>query len=188
MSYGYTITKKLNHRKISNTQTKLTFTNYKSLKYSLKTREHTLARVGLVFFILFSLGDRVNHFVFLLFAAFNDAGESFSTCTINVLVPGEEPKSPAFAKFPNSITVPAGESAKFECELQENVLQLNWLKDGKPIEESSPRYKLTIDGNKYNIEIVSCSVSDIGQYQAKAIGKKGETFAAFSVNVSSTEQ
>lgn len=120
--------------------------------------------------------------------AFNDAGESFSTCTINVLVPGEEPKSPAFAKFPNSITVPAGESAKFECELQENVLQLNWLKDGKPIEESSPRYKLTMDGNKYNIEIVSCSVSDIGQYQAKAIGKKGETFAAFSVNVGSTEQ
>lgn len=105
-----------------------------------------------------------------------------------MLVPGEEPKSPAFSKFPNSITVPTGESAKFECELQENVLQLNWLKDGKPIEESSQRYKLTIDGNKYNIEIVSCSVSDIGQYQAKAIGKKGETFAAFSVNVCSTEQ
>lgn len=120
--------------------------------------------------------------------AFNDAGESFSTCTINVLVPGEEPKSPAFSKFPNSITVPAGESAKFECELQESVLQLNWLKDGKPIEESSPRYKLTMDANKYNIEIVSCSVSDVGQYQAKAIGKKGETFAAFSVNVCSTEQ
>lgn len=120
--------------------------------------------------------------------SFNDAGESFSTCTINVLVPGEEPKAPAFSKFPNSITVPTGESAKFECELQENVLQLNWLKDGKPIEESSSRYKLTMDGNKYNIEIVSCSVSDIGQYQAKAIGKKGETFAAFSVNVCSTEQ
>lgn len=120
--------------------------------------------------------------------AFNDAGESFSTCTINVLVPGEEPKSPAFSKFPNSITVPAGEAAKFECELQENVLQLNWLKDGKPIEESSARYNLTMDGNKYNIEIVSCSVADSGQYQAKAIGKKGETFAAFSVNVSSTEQ
>ena len=120
--------------------------------------------------------------------AFNDAGESFSTCTINVLVPGEEPKSPAFNKFPASATEAAGESIRFECESADQLLQLNWLKDGKPIEESSPRYKFTKDGNKYTIEICSCSLSDIGQYQAKAIGKKGETFAAFSVNVVSTEQ
>lgn len=120
--------------------------------------------------------------------AFNDAGESFSTCTINVLVPGEEPKSPAFVRFPGSATVPAGESIRFECETQDQLLQLNWLKDGKPIEESSPRYKFTKDGQRYHIEIVACSVADIGQYQAKAIGKKGETFAAFSVNVLATEQ
>lgn len=120
--------------------------------------------------------------------AFNDAGESFSTCTITVLVPDDEPKSPLFIKFPGSATVPTGESITFESETQDELLQLNWLKDGKPIEESSPRYKFTKDGNKYKIEIVACSLTDIGQYQAKAIGKKGETFAAFSVNVISAEQ
>lgn len=120
--------------------------------------------------------------------AFNDAGESFSTCTINVLVPNEDSKSPTFTIFPTSATVAAGESAKFECETGDALLQLNWLKDGKPIDESSQRYKFTKDNKRYCIEIVSCSIADIGQYQAKAIGKKGETFASFSVNVFTTEQ
>lgn len=37
--------------------------------------------------------------------AFNDAGESFSSCTLNVVVPGEQPKSPVFKTFPTSATV-----------------------------------------------------------------------------------
>lgn len=37
--------------------------------------------------------------------AFNDSGESFSSCTLNVLVPGEQPKSPVFKTFPISATV-----------------------------------------------------------------------------------
>lgn len=37
--------------------------------------------------------------------AFNDAGESFSSCTLSVIVPGEQPKSPVFKTFPTSATV-----------------------------------------------------------------------------------
>lgn len=120
--------------------------------------------------------------------AFNDAGEGFTTCTINVLVPGEEPKAPAFGRYPMSATHAVGEPAKFECETDEAPLQLNWLKDGKPIDETSGRYKFTKDGNRFVIEIASCTIADIGQYQAKAIGKKGETYASFSVNVYSTTE
>lgn len=122
--------------------------------------------------------------------AFNDAGESFSTCTIGVAVPGEVFKAPEFIKFPGSVTLQESESGRFECELTEPPLQLNWLKDGKPIDDdqsAATRYRFTKDGNLYTFEIVSCQSSDIGQYQAKAIGKKGETFAAFSVNVYATE-
>lgn len=120
--------------------------------------------------------------------AFNDAGESFSTCTIGVIVPGEVSKAPEFTKFPGSSTVQVGESGRFECELGEQPLQLNWLKDGKPLDDDqSSRYQFTKDGNNYTFEIVSCQTDDIGQYQAKAIGKKGETFAAFSVNVYASE-
>lgn len=120
--------------------------------------------------------------------AFNDAGESYSSCTINVIVPGEEPKQPTFVKFPASVTVQDGEIAKFECETQEEPLQVNWLKDGKQVDERSSRYTFTKeDGNKYTFTIKQCTMDDIGQYQAKAIGRKGETFAAFSINIFSTE-
>lgn len=114
--------------------------------------------------------------------AFNDAGESFSSCTLNVVVPGEQPKSPVFKTFPISVTVSQGESATFQAETEEEVLQINWFKDGKQIKEG-PKYGFTADKKKYTLEILKCDSTDIGQYQAKAIGKKGETLAAFSVNV-----
>lgn len=119
--------------------------------------------------------------------AFNDAGESFSTCTINVLVPGDEPRQPVFRTYPASATLTVGERATFVCETEEELLQLNWLKDGRQIEESGvnggARYLFTKDGQRYQLEIVGCQVGDVGQYQAKAIGKMGEQLAAFSVNV-----
>lgn len=115
--------------------------------------------------------------------AFNDAGESFSTCTINVLVPGEEPKTPTFVRFPSSVTIQDGESVKFECETQEEPVQMVWLKDGKAVDESSNHYTFTKDANCYTFTIKKCHVDDVGQYQAKAVGKKGETLSAFSVNV-----
>lgn len=120
--------------------------------------------------------------------AFNDAGESFSTCTIGVSVPGEEQKSPAFIAYPSSVTLHEGEPVSFSCEISEEPLQLNWLKDGKQIDgEPNARYNFTKDGNRYSFNISSTQASDVGQYQAKAIGKKNETFAAFSVNVYPTE-
>ncbi|XP_018789320.1 PREDICTED: twitchin isoform X17 [Bactrocera latifrons] len=115
--------------------------------------------------------------------AFNDVGESFSTCTINVLVPGEEPKQPIFIKFPSSVTVPVGERCDFVCETQVEPLQITWFKDGKPINENSTKYSFIKDGNRYKFVLENCSMDDVGQYQAKAIGKKSENFSAFSINV-----
>lgn len=115
--------------------------------------------------------------------AFNDAGESFSSCTLNVVVPGDQPKSPVFKTFPISATVSQSEVATFVAETEDEPLQISWLKDGKQIKENSAKYKFTADGKRYTLQIVSCDSNDIGQYQAKAIGKKGETFAAFSLNV-----
>lgn len=118
--------------------------------------------------------------------AFNDAGESFSSCTLNVLVPGEQPKSPVFKTFPISATVLEGESASFTAETDDVPLKLDWLKDGKVVKESKAKYRFTADGKRFCLKIMACDSGDIGQYQAKAIGKKGETFAAFSLNVCSS--
>ncbi|GAB0086378.1 hypothetical protein DMENIID0001_004290 [Sergentomyia squamirostris] len=115
--------------------------------------------------------------------AFNDAGESFSSCTVNVIVPGEETKTPAFRTFPHSITVQDGESARFTCSFADAPLQLNWLKDGRPVNVDSTNFRFTKDELNYTYEIVRCSAIDNGQYQAKAVGKRGETFASFCINV-----
>lgn len=58
------------------------------------------------------------------------------------------------------------------------------MKDGKPIDESSSRYLFSSDGDKkFEVRIKSCTAGDVGQYTARAIGKKGETNAAFALNV-----
>lgn len=64
-------------------------------------------------------------------------------------------------------------------------LQLQWLKDGKPVDETSKRYRFTMEGtSKYRFEIAKASPDDAGQYQARAVGSKGDAFAAFYLNVS----
>ncbi|KAM3957310.1 projectin protein bent isoform 8-T9 [Aphomia sociella] len=116
--------------------------------------------------------------------AFNDAGESFSSCSLVVSVPGETPTTPQYSAFPASTTVTSGEPAVFTTELDKPPLQLQWLKDGKPIDETSSRYRFTMEGtSRYRLEIVKCNGDDSGQYQARAVGSKGDSQAAFYLNV-----
>jgi hypothetical protein len=64
------------------------------------------------------------------------------------------------------------------------AVTVTWLKDGKPVDEQSSKYQFVQDGKrKFKFEVTNCGSSDIGQYTAKAEGKKGETTAAFSLNV-----
>lgn len=57
------------------------------------------------------------------------------------------------------------------------------------MDESSPRYKFMQEGKKeFTYEIPSCLPTDVGQYVVKAASKKGETTAAFSLNVHSADE
>lgn len=61
---------------------------------------------------------------------------------------------------------------------------VTWLKDGKAIPETSSRYHFSSDGNtSFEFGIKACTATDVGQYSARAIGQKGETNAAFALNV-----
>lgn len=61
---------------------------------------------------------------------------------------------------------------------------MQWLKDGKPIDETSTRYRFTMEGTStYRLEIAKTSSDDSGQYQARAVGSKGDALAAFYLNV-----
>ena len=118
------------------------------------------------------------------FEAHNDAGESYSSCSIIVLIPDQDLKVPVFKTFPRSLTVQDGDVALFEVETEQDILQLIWIKDGKSITESVSKYDFQKDANKYSLKIQHCNhTQDFAQYQAKAIGSKGESVCSFYLNV-----
>ncbi|KAK7065506.1 Unc-22p [Halocaridina rubra] len=118
--------------------------------------------------------------------AFNDIGESFSTCTLVVLIPGEEKKQPAIKKFPASQTVEEDKSVSFKIKYESEPQRVTWVKDGKPLDENSSRYKFQKDGKDFSLTIPKALPTDVGQYIVKAAAKKGDTTVAFSLNVYST--
>nr|CAD7456923.1 unnamed protein product [Timema tahoe] len=86
-------------------------------------------------------------------------------------LPNEEPKSPVFKTFPQSATLQEGESVSFNCETEKVPLKVTWLKDGKPVDETSSKYQFVQDGKKkFKFEITNCNSLDVGQYTAKAVG------------------
>merc|ERR1719239_1422637 len=115
--------------------------------------------------------------------AFNDMGETFSSCTVVVIVPGEPKTQPAFKKFPASQTVKENSKVDFSLKLEKEATSVTWLKDGKPIDSSSSRHQITGSKKEYSMEIVKCLPTDVGQYVVKAQSKKGETSAAFSLSL-----
>jgi len=115
--------------------------------------------------------------------AFNDVGECFSSCTINVDVPGEEIFAPQFSSYPSSLTVEKGRAASFEAKLTSAATSVTWMKDGKELKEQPMKYRISSQGNKLSLDIMECASTDIGQYALIVANKKGESKAAFSLNI-----
>lgn len=68
------------------------------------------------------------------------------------------------------------------------LLIVEWIQDGKTIEESNSHYQLVKESSKkYSLTIPSTAISDIGQYAVKLSDKTGETSAAFSLNILTEE-
>ncbi|KAI5726324.1 hypothetical protein M8J76_000791 [Diaphorina citri] len=111
--------------------------------------------------------------------AFNDEGESFSSCTLLVQVPNEPLKEPLFKTFPKSATVTVGESIEFECAFEGKPEKVSWYKDGNPVSDDPATYQFTQIGQTYKMKILSTTLDDVGQYSAQM----GGIIAAFSLNV-----
>jgi len=115
--------------------------------------------------------------------AFNDVGECFTSCSLIVDVPGEEIFAPKFKKFPISLTVEKSASASFEADIDSPPSTVAWMKDGREIKEQGMKYRMTVKGTKLTLDILECSLTDAGQYALIVTNKKGESKAAFSLNV-----
>jgi len=118
--------------------------------------------------------------------AFNDAGESFSSCSIVVLGANEKPKDVMFRTFPKSVTVQEKESVEIECEILGKPTSVTWFKDNVPIGEDLSVYQFMKVDDKFRMKILRAVHDDIGQYVVEAKNSNGvQATAAFSVNLSS---
>lgn len=115
--------------------------------------------------------------------AFNDAGESFSSCTVVVRAGNDDVVHPVFETFPASASVNEGDPFSTSFTLSKAASKVVWYKDGKAMREHSGRVVIASNKNKHTLTINCCQTSDIGQYSVKAIGKKTEPSANFSLNV-----
>lgn len=96
----------------------------------------------------------------------------------------QEVKNPLFMKFPQSQSISVGSKVTFDCQFYDEVLDVHWFKDGVRIKhEESDSYKISSKNGKVTFEIKSSSQTDVGQYQAKGVGRQGESISAFSLNV-----
>jgi len=111
--------------------------------------------------------------------AFNDYGETFTTCSLYVTCPGKQtsnitdPPVTAFKTFPKSISVARGGPVVVQAELHPGCdRQVNWIKDGSVIDQSTVN-----DQNKVQFSIVEAGVRDTGIYELHATPIKNEMTA-----------
>jgi len=66
------------------------------------------------------------------------------------------------------------------------LISVEWQKEGKPLEDSSNYQVTSISKTKFQFQVLNASsLTDIGQYTVKVVGKKGEIQAHFALNVTS---
>jgi len=109
--------------------------------------------------------------------AFNDYGETFTTCSLYVACPGKQSNivdpATAFKTFPKSISVARGGPVVVQAELSAGCdRQVSWTKDGCVIDQTTVN-----DQNKVQFSIVEAGVRDTGLYELHATMNKNENDA-----------
>jgi len=99
--------------------------------------------------------------------AFNDYGETFTTCSLYVSCPGKQSNisdssaATAFKTFPKSISVARGGPVVVQAELHPGCdRQVTWIKDGCVIDQT-----FINEQNKVQFSIVQAGVRDTGIYE-----------------------
>lgn len=119
--------------------------------------------------------------------AFNDYGETFTTCSLYVTCPGKQSNNSesaaAFKTFPKSISVARGGPVVVQAELQTGSdRQVTWIKDGCVIDQTSVN-----DQNKVQFSIVEAGVRDTGIYELHANMTSNENVNGNDKNVNGNE-
>lgn len=116
--------------------------------------------------------------------AFNDYGETFTTCSLFVSCPGKTKASPppaVFKTFPKSVSVTRGAPVVVQAELHPGCdRQVTWFKDGSLVAET-----FINDQNKAQFSIVEAGLKDNGLYEMHVTSSQGSEkhVAAFAIVV-----
>lgn len=119
--------------------------------------------------------------------AFNDYGETFTTCSLYVTCPGKQSNNSesaaAFKTFPKSISVARGGPVVVQAELLTGSdRQVTWIKDGCVIDQTSVN-----DQNKVQFSIIEAGVRDAGIYELHANMTSNENVNGNDENVNGNE-
>merc|ERR1711997_12863 len=119
--------------------------------------------------------------------AFNDYGETFTTCSLYVACPGNQSNivdpASAFKTFPKSISVARGGPVVVQAELGAGCdRQVSWIKDGCVIDQTTVN-----DQNKVQFSIVEAGVRDAGIYELHANMTSNENVNGNDENVNGNE-
>uniref|UniRef100_A0A8C5TU27 Ig-like domain-containing protein n=1 Tax=Malurus cyaneus samueli TaxID=2593467 RepID=A0A8C5TU27_9PASS len=98
--------------------------------------------------------------------------------------PFSEPKqAPVFDIKPESIDVPFGESADFECHVTgAQPIHITWSKDGQEI-RTGRNYNITFTDNTAHLRVLRVGKGDSGQYTCQASNEAGKDFCSAQLSV-----
>ena len=109
--------------------------------------------------------------------AFNDFGETFTSCSLLVTCPGKQ--NSVFKTFPKSVSVPRGAPIVVQAELNPDCdRQVTWIKDGNVVSQSQIN-----EQGKVQFSVVDAGLRDAGLYELHASIKEEKQIAAFAIIV-----
>lgn len=95
-----------------------------------------------------------------------------------------EPKqAPVSDTKPESIDVPFGESADFECHVTgAQPITITWSKDGREI-RTGGNFNITFAANTAHLRVLRVGKGDSGQYTCQASNEAGKDFCSAQLSV-----
>lgn len=115
--------------------------------------------------------------------AFNDYGETFTTCSLFVTCSGSENDISAkiYKTFPKSVSVSRGAPVVVQAELESGCdRQVTWIKDGCVVDQTT---MANPDSGKVQFSIIEAGLRDTGLYEMHVTKDGEDNIAAFAINV-----
>uniref|UniRef100_A0A8C0B1W5 Ig-like domain-containing protein n=1 Tax=Buteo japonicus TaxID=224669 RepID=A0A8C0B1W5_9AVES len=108
--------------------------------------------------------------------ATNAVGTATSSARLTV-------QAPVFDTKPESIDVPFGESADFECHVTgAQPIHITWSKDGREI-RTGGNFSITFVANTAHLRVLRVGKGDSGQYTCQASNEAGKDFCSAQLSV-----